>query len=68
MTSFTAAIHKEENMYVASCPETNTISQGKTIEEAIKNLKEATKLYSEELSSSLKRGLKDAANGRLRER
>ena len=48
MTSFTAVIHKEENVYVASCPETNTVSQGKTIEEAIKNLKEATELYLEE--------------------
>ncbi len=40
--------HKEEDMYVAECPEVGTFSQGKTIEEAINNLKEATELYLEE--------------------
>ena len=45
---FTAVVHKEKNFYVAECPEVGTVSQGKTIEEAIKNLKEATELYLEE--------------------
>ncbi len=44
----TAVLHKEEDMYVAECPEVGTFSQGKTIEEAISNLKEATELYLEE--------------------
>ncbi len=44
----TAVLHKEEDMYVAECPEVGTFSQGKTIEEAINNLKEATELYLEE--------------------
>ncbi len=35
-------------MYVANCPEVGTVSQGKTIEEAIDNLREATELYLEE--------------------
>ncbi len=35
-------------MYVADCPEVGTVSQGRTIEEAIENLKEATELYLEE--------------------
>jgi predicted RNase H-like HicB family nuclease len=50
MTShtFTAVIHKEEDLYVAECPEVGTASQGPTIEEAISNLKEATELYLEE--------------------
>jgi len=48
MQTFTAVLHKEEDMYVAECPEVGTISQGKTIEDAIKNLKEATELYLEE--------------------
>lgn len=48
METLTAIIEKEENMYVARCPEIGTISQGKTIEEAISNLKEATELYLEE--------------------
>jgi predicted RNase H-like HicB family nuclease len=46
--TFTAVIHKEDNLYVAQCPEVGTISQGETIEEAIANLKEATELYLEE--------------------
>lgn len=45
---FSAVIHKENNIYVASCPEIGTISQGLTIEEAVENLKEATELYLEE--------------------
>ena len=48
--SFTAILHKEENIYVAECPEVGTASQGKTIEEAVENLKEATTLYLEEFS------------------
>jgi len=45
---FSAVIHKEKKFYVAECPEVGTVSQGKTIEEAIKNLEEATELYLEE--------------------
>ena len=30
---FTAVIHKEDDWYVADCPETGTVSQGKTVEE-----------------------------------
>ena len=46
--TFTAVLHKEEEMYVAECPEVGTVSQGFTIEEAVANLKEATELYLEE--------------------
>ncbi len=46
--TFTAVLHKEKKLYVAECPEIGTASQGKTIEEAIENLKEATELYLEE--------------------
>jgi len=48
--TFTALIHKEDDWYVADCPEVGTVSQGKTVEEAIVNLKEATELYLEEFS------------------
>ena len=48
MQTFTAVIHKEEDMYVAECPEVGTVSQGVTIEAAITNLKEATELYLDE--------------------
>lgn len=46
--TLTAVIHKEDDLYVAECPEVGTASQGYTIEEAIENLKEATELYLEE--------------------
>jgi predicted RNase H-like HicB family nuclease len=46
--SFTALIHKEDSWYVADCPEVGTVSQGKTVEEAVANLKEATELYLDE--------------------
>jgi predicted RNase H-like HicB family nuclease len=48
LRTFTAVVHREEEMYVADCPEVGTVSQGKTVEEAIANLKEATELYLEE--------------------
>jgi predicted RNase H-like HicB family nuclease len=46
--TFTAVLHKEGNLYVADCPEVGTVSQGKSVEEAVANLKEATELFLEE--------------------
>jgi len=46
--TFTAILHKEDDLYVAECPEVGTVSQGNAVEEAIANLKEATQLYLEE--------------------
>jgi len=48
MRTFTAVLYREEDMYVAECPEVGTVSQGRTVEEAVANLKEATELYLEE--------------------
>jgi predicted RNase H-like HicB family nuclease len=48
MLTLTAVIRKEEDMYIAECLEVGTVSQGPTIEEATRNLKEATELYLEE--------------------
>lgn len=48
MSTFTAVVYKEDDLYVAQCPEVGTASQGATIEEAVENLKEATELYLEE--------------------
>ncbi|MBC7249151.1 MAG: type II toxin-antitoxin system HicB family antitoxin [Anaerolineae bacterium] len=45
---FTAILYREEDIYVAECPEVGTVSQGYTVEEAIANLREATELYLEE--------------------
>ena len=41
-------MHKEGDLYVAECPEVGTVSQGKTVEEAVANLQQATELYLEE--------------------
>lgn len=43
-----AVLHKEDDLYVAECPEVGVFSQGCSVEEAIANLKEATELYLEE--------------------
>ncbi len=45
--TFTAVLHKEGNLYVAECAEVGTVSQGRTVEETVANLKEATELYLE---------------------
>jgi predicted RNase H-like HicB family nuclease len=46
--TFTAVIHQEDDLFVAQCPEVGTVSQGKSIDEAVANLREATELYLEE--------------------
>jgi predicted RNase H-like HicB family nuclease len=46
--TFTAVIHREDNLFVAECPEVGTVSQGTSIDEALENLKEATELYLED--------------------
>ena len=45
---YNVIIQKEENWYVAKCIDNNVASQGKTIEEAMENLKEALELYMQE--------------------
>ncbi|MBA3921912.1 MAG: type II toxin-antitoxin system HicB family antitoxin [Nostocaceae cyanobacterium] len=46
--SFTVILYKEDDMYIAECPEVGTVDQGETIDLAIAGLKEATRLYLEE--------------------
>jgi predicted RNase H-like HicB family nuclease len=50
--TFTAVIHRESNLFVAECPEVGSVSQGKSVEEAVDNLKEATALYLEEFPNA----------------
>ena len=45
---FTAILYKEDDMYIAECPELGTVDQGETIEKAVAGLQEATRLYLEE--------------------
>jgi predicted RNase H-like HicB family nuclease len=47
VSKLTAIIVKEENWYVAHCMELGVVSQGKTIEDAQGNLREAVELYLE---------------------
>lgn len=42
---YNVIIQKEEDWYVAKCIDNSVASQGKTVEEALKNLKEAIELY-----------------------
>ena len=44
----TIIIRREEDWFVATCLENNIASQGKTIDEATENLKEAISLYYED--------------------
>ena len=46
--TFTVAIQKESDWYVAKCLENSVASQGKTIDEAMDNLSEALSLFYEE--------------------
>jgi predicted RNase H-like HicB family nuclease len=47
LKQFTAIIEREEDGYVALCPELDIASQGNTIEEARSNLVEALELFFE---------------------
>ncbi len=46
---FTTIINKEAKWYVARCVELGVVSQGKTIEQAQDNLREAVELYLEDM-------------------
>ncbi len=48
MSTFTAVIYREGELFVAECKELGTVSQGKNPEEALANLKEATEVFLEE--------------------
>jgi len=44
---YNVIVQKEDDWYVAKCVDNSVASQGKTIEEALENLKEAIELYNE---------------------
>lgn len=60
MYKFTTIITKEGKWQVARCVELGVVSQGRTIEKAQKNLKEAVELYLENRPKSKKFLLKEA--------
>ncbi len=45
--AFTAILQREGDWFVALCPELDVASQGRTVEEATANLKEAVELFLE---------------------
>lgn len=47
--TLTAAVHQEEDWYVAQCLEIDVASQGQTVEESLANLREAVSLYLDEI-------------------
>ena len=47
--TFTTTIHKEGKWHVAQAVELGVVSQGKTVAEAKRNLKEAVELYLEDV-------------------
>ena len=51
-TQLTAIIEREEDGYVALCPELDIASQGQSVSQARDNLKEALDLFFEAASSS----------------
>lgn len=50
MRQMTAIIEREDDGYVALCPEVDVASQGATVEEARDNLREALELFFETAS------------------
>ena len=48
-------VRHEEDMYVAREVATGVTSQGKTVEEAVENLREALELYLEEVPEALEK-------------
>ena len=50
LQQFTAIIEREDDFYVALCPELDIASQGETVEQARTNLIEALELFFESAS------------------
>ena len=50
LQQFTAIIEREDDLYVALCPELDIASQGETVEQARINLIEALELFFESAS------------------
>jgi len=52
LRKFTAIIEKEGRWFIAHCPELDIASQGKSVDEARKNLREAVELFFRHASPS----------------
>jgi predicted RNase H-like HicB family nuclease len=47
---YTAVVEREGDGFVSLCPELDVVSQGDTVEESVKNLREAVELFLETAS------------------
>jgi predicted RNase H-like HicB family nuclease len=45
---FSSIINKDNDLYIALCPELDIASQGETVEDALRSLKKAIELYLED--------------------
>ena len=54
--TFSAIVWKEGKLQVAWCPELDVASQGKNVEEALSNLREAVELYLEDEDAKIPAG------------
>jgi predicted RNase H-like HicB family nuclease len=59
---FTAIIEREDDAYVALCPELDIASQGGSIEDALSNLREAVELFFEAADP---RGIQERQRGQV---
>ena len=59
---FTAIIEREDDTYVALCPELDIASQGGSIEDALSNLREAVDLF---LQSADSREVRERRRGHI---
>lgn len=59
---FTAMICREEDAFVANCPELDVVSQGRSVEEARDNLREAVELF---LETASPQEIKDRMHGEV---
>ena len=50
---FSSIVWREEDTYVAWCPDLDIASQGKSIEKSLDNLKEAIELYLEDEDATI---------------
>lgn len=51
--TLTAAVHQEDDWYVARCLELDVASQGDSLKAALENLREAVEVYLEEVSQPM---------------
>ncbi|RZU51075.1 hypothetical protein EV385_2874 [Krasilnikovia cinnamomea] len=49
--TFTAAVHQEDDWYVARCLELDVASQGETLDAALANLREAVEVFLDEVAA-----------------